>query len=159
MLSILFVVAPVFLTIGAGYAAVRTRAFPATAVDGLMAFAVRFAAPALLFAAIYRLDLGAVFDWRLLTSFYTGALFCFVAAIALVAIGLALLGLDPVTAISGSVAALCNIGPGLGEVIGPAGYYGTLPPEAKWLLSFAMLFGRLEFLSVLVLLTRGFWLR
>lgn len=101
---------------------------------------------------------GRAVDHEVLSS-VMGFFFVFVAAIALVAIGLTLLGLDPVTAISGSVAALCNIGPGLGEVIGPAGYYGTLPPEAKWLLSFAMLFGRLEFLSVLVLLTRGFWLR
>jgi predicted permease len=83
MLSILFVVAPVFLTIGAGYAAVRTGLFPASAVDGLMAFAVRFAAPALLFAAIYRLDIGAIFDWRLLASFYAGAVVCFVAGVAL----------------------------------------------------------------------------
>ncbi|MFN3615005.1 MAG: AEC family transporter, partial [Rubrimonas sp.] len=46
-------------------------------------FAVRFAVPMLLFAAIYRLDLGAVFDWRLLVGFYTGAVACFVLAIVL----------------------------------------------------------------------------
>jgi predicted permease len=81
MLSVLVVVAPVFLIIGAGYAAVRAGAFGAAAVDGLMAFAVRFAVPVLLFAAIYRLDLGAVFDWRLMTSFYVGAVVCFVGAV------------------------------------------------------------------------------
>ena len=75
------------------------------------------------------------------------------------AILLAMLGLSPVTAISGSVAALCNIGPGLGPVIGPAGNYASLSDEVKWVLSAAMLFGRLEFLSVLVVLTPSFWSR
>ena len=88
-----------------------------------------------------------------------GFFFVFIASIGVLAVALALVGLDPLTAISGAVAALCNIGPGLGPVIGPAGGYGGLEPEAKWLLTGGMLLGRLEFLSVLVLFTRAFWMR
>lgn len=85
--------------------------------------------------------------------------FVFAASISLWAILLSLLGLDVVTAISGAVATLCNVGPGLGPVIGPAGSYAPLPDSAKWLMSAGMLLGRLEFLSVLVLFTPMFWSR
>ena len=68
-------------------------------------------------------------------------------------------GLDFVTAFSASASALMNIGPGLGDTIGPAGNYSTLPDMAKWLLCVAMLLGRLEILTVLVLLNPGFWQR
>ncbi|MBX9960312.1 MAG: TrkH family potassium uptake protein [Burkholderiaceae bacterium] len=67
-------------------------------------------------------------------------------------------GLDIVTAFSAVVATVNNIGPGLGEV-GPAGNFGGLNPFQLWVLSFAMLLGRLELLSVLVLFTAGFWRR
>jgi len=85
--------------------------------------------------------------------------FVFVTLLSLWAMLLSMFGLDSVTSISGSVAALANIGPGLGPVIGPAGNYASLPVGAKWLLSVGMFLGRLEFLSVLVLLTPGFWRR
>jgi len=85
--------------------------------------------------------------------------FVFVVLLSLWAMLLSMFGLDTVTSVSGSVAALANIGPGLGPVIGPAGNYSTLPEGAKWLLSVGMFLGRLEFLSVLVLLTPGFWRR
>ena len=71
---------------------------------------------------------------------------------------LSLLGLDVVTAASGAATALANVGPGLGPTIGPAGTFASLPDAAKWLLSGAMLLGRLELLTVLVLFTRRFWL-
>ena len=48
-------------------------------------------------------------------------------------------------------------GPGMGEMVGPAGNYATIPDLAKWLLSFGMLLGRLEILTVLVLLFPAFW--
>ena len=85
--------------------------------------------------------------------------FIFVTALAAWAMLLSLFGLDAVTSISGSVAALTNIGPGLGPEIGPAGTYAGLPDGAKWLLSAGMVLGRLEFLSILVLLTPHFWQR
>jgi trk system potassium uptake protein TrkH len=53
--------------------------------------------------------------------------------------------------------ALANVGPGLVPQIGPVGHYGDLPGPAKWLLSFAMLLGRLELLTVLVLISPTFW--
>ncbi|MEL6680634.1 MAG: AEC family transporter [Pseudomonadota bacterium] len=81
MLALLEIVAPVFLVIGAGYAAVRAGVFKDSAVDGLMVFTQSFAIPCLLFAAIARLDLGAVFDPRLLVSFYSGAAICFLLGI------------------------------------------------------------------------------
>jgi len=69
---------------------------------------------------------------------------------------LLLTGLDIVTAFSAVVATVNNIGPGLGAV-GPAGNFGGLDAFQLWVLSFAMLLGRLELLSVLVLFTGGFW--
>lgn len=74
-----------------------------------------------------------------------------------VSAALALCGLDPITSMSGAATALGNVGPGLGEIIGPAGTFAPLPDSAKWILSFAMLLGRLELVTVLVLLTRSFW--
>ncbi len=83
----------------------------------------------------------------------------FFMSLAIIAIALALMGLAPITAISGAVAALANIGPGLGPDIGPAGNYAALPGEAKWVLALAMLVGRLELMSVFVLFTLAFWRR
>jgi trk system potassium uptake protein TrkH len=65
-------------------------------------------------------------------------------------------GLDPVTAFTAVVACVNNIGPGLGDV-GPAVNYGSLSDVQTWICSFAMLLGRLELLSVLVLFTPQFW--
>jgi trk system potassium uptake protein TrkH len=70
---------------------------------------------------------------------------------------LAATGLDLVTSLTGAAQALGNVGPGLGDVIGPAGNYAGLPDAAKWVLSFLMLLGRLELFTVLVLLTPAFW--
>jgi len=76
----------------------------------------------------------------------------------IVAIVVALMGVDPLTAIGASVATLSNIGPGLGDV-GPASNYAGLPMMAKLVLSASMLLGRLELYTVLVLLTPMFWRR
>lgn len=65
--------------------------------------------------------------------------------------------LDFLTSASGAVTALANVGPGLGETIGPAGNFSTLPDGAKWLLSFGMLLGRLELFTVLMLFVPRFW--
>ncbi|MBA3447757.1 MAG: TrkH family potassium uptake protein, partial [Pseudaminobacter sp.] len=68
-------------------------------------------------------------------------------------------GLDLVTAMTGSLTSLTNVGPGLGPIIGPVGNFSSLPDTAKWVLSFAMLLGRLEILAVLVIFTPTFWAR
>jgi trk system potassium uptake protein TrkH len=74
-------------------------------------------------------------------------------------LALAATGLDILTAFSGALTCLTNVGPGLGDVIGPAGNFSAVPDAAKWLLSVAMLLGRLEILAVLVLFTPLFWRR
>jgi trk system potassium uptake protein TrkH len=81
----------------------------------------------------------------------------FVLSLGLFAVALGLTGLDFVTAVSGAATAIANIGPGLGEVIGPAGNFATLNDAAKWILVLAMLLGRLELLVVLVLFLPRFW--
>ncbi|MCZ7675445.1 MAG: AEC family transporter [Roseovarius sp.] len=78
MQALIGVILPVFLVIGFGYLAVWRGWFSPAGVDGLMRFTQNFAIPCLLFTAIARLDLGQSFDWRLLVSFYTGALSGFV---------------------------------------------------------------------------------
>ena len=65
-------------------------------------------------------------------------------------------GLDVVTAFTAVIACVNNIGPGLGDV-GPAVNYGSLSDFQTWVCTFAMLLGRLELLSVLVLFTPSFW--
>ncbi len=70
---------------------------------------------------------------------------------------LSLNGLDFVTAISGSATAISNVGPGLGDVIGPDGNFSNLPAFSKLSLSLGMLLGRLELFAVLVLFFPSFW--
>ncbi len=79
----------------------------------------------------------------------------FFLSLGIGAVLLMLIGLSPVTAISGAATCLSNVGPGLGPEIGPAGNFATLPDAAKWVLSLLMLVGRLELLTVYVLLTAG----
>ena len=73
MQALFDIIAPVFLVAGFGYVAVWRGWFSEAGVDGLMRFTQQFAIPGLLFTAIAKLDLGQSFDWRLLLSFYTGA--------------------------------------------------------------------------------------
>jgi len=90
-------------------------------------------------------------------SAVTTFFFLYIAFFAFTALVLGLLGLDTITAISGSASAISNVGPGLGETIGPSTNYASLPDSAKWVLSAAMLMGRLELFAILVLLTPAFW--
>jgi len=75
----------------------------------------------------------------------------------LVAILLSFTGLDFITSFSGAATAISNVGPGLGKMIGPSGNFGELSNFAKWILSFAMLLGRLEIFTLLILFFPGFW--
>ncbi len=86
-----------------------------------------------------------------------GFFFVFIICFAGLALGLGLLGLDLLTAVSGAATAIANVGPGLGDVIGPAGNFASLPDAAKWLLSAGMLLGRLELFTVLILFAPHFW--
>lgn len=85
--------------------------------------------------------------------------FMFMLCFGLLALGLGLVGLDFLTAVSGAATAIANVGPGLGDIIGPAGNFYSLPDQAKWLLSAGMLLGRLELFTVLVLFAPSFWRR
>ena len=75
----------------------------------------------------------------------------------IIAILLSLTGLEFITAISGAATAISNVGPGLGEIIGPNGNFREVSNLAKWILSFAMILGRLELFAVLVLFFPSFW--
>ena len=81
----------------------------------------------------------------------------FVVSLGVLSVALSLTGLDFITSVSGAATAIGNIGPGLGDTIGPVGNFSSLSDTAKWILSFAMLAGRLEILAVFALFTIGFW--
>lgn len=83
--------------------------------------------------------------------------FLYFLAAAVIALILTELGIDPLTAISSAATVIANVGPGLGEIVGPAGNFASLPDMAKWLLSFGMVLGRLELFTVLVLFVPRFW--
>ncbi|WP_421785557.1 TrkH family potassium uptake protein [Hyphobacterium sp.] len=86
-----------------------------------------------------------------------GFLFAFIAIFTLSSAVLGAIGLDTTTALSGAAATLANVGPGLGDIIGPAGTFQPLPDAAKWVMMANMLIGRLEVLTVLILFTPRFW--
>ncbi len=70
---------------------------------------------------------------------------------------LSVTGLDFVTSISGAATAISNVGPGLGESIGPNGNFSNLSDISKWILSLGMILGRLELFAILVLFIPSFW--
>ena len=70
---------------------------------------------------------------------------------------LSLTGLDFITSISGAATSISNVGPGLGENIGPNGNFSKLSDISKWILSFGMILGRLELFAILVLFIPSFW--
>ena len=70
---------------------------------------------------------------------------------------LSLTGLDFITSISGAATSISNVGPGLGEVIGPNGNFSSLENSSKWVLSLGMILGRLELFAILVLFIPSFW--
>lgn len=70
---------------------------------------------------------------------------------------LSLFGLDYITSLSAVATCMANVGPGLGPIIGPSGTFAPLPDAAKYILCFAMIAGRLELFTVLVLFSPQFW--
>ncbi|MDR0528095.1 MAG: TrkH family potassium uptake protein [Zoogloeaceae bacterium] len=85
--------------------------------------------------------------------------FSFIYMVSLVVLTLALSfsGMEILTAFSAAVASLNNTGPGLGAQVGPMGDYSTLSLPQAWICTFAMLLGRLEIFTLLVVLTPAFW--
>lgn len=104
--------------------------------------------------AVYAIKLGR----RAVADRIVEAVWGFFAAYALVFVVIMLLllftGLDNITAFTATAACLNNLGPGLGEV---AANFGSIPDTSKWLLIVAMVFGRLEVFTLLVLFTPAFW--
>ena len=84
-------------------------------------------------------------------------IFSYLLLFFLIAILLSISGLDFLSAISGSATSISNVGPGLGEMIGPNGNFSQVSNFSKWILSFGMLLGRLEIFAVLVLFLPSFW--
>ena len=83
--------------------------------------------------------------------------FAYLFIFVLIAMLLSVTGLDFLTAISGAATSISNVGPGLGDVIGPNGNFKSIPEISKWILSFGMLLGRLELFAVLILFFPSFW--
>lgn len=88
-----------------------------------------------------------------------GFLFIMALSLTFMTLVLAMTGLDLLTSLTASATALMNVGPGLGDIVGPAGNFSTLSASAKWVLCLGMIMGRLEFLTIIVLLSPAFWRR
>ena len=84
-------------------------------------------------------------------------IFTFLFIFLIIAMLLSISGLDFITSISGAASSISNVGPGLGDIIGPNGNYKAIPDISKWILSAGMLLGRLELFAVLVLFFPSFW--
>ena len=101
------------------------------------------------------------YEGRTVTEDIVLAVFAYVSvliiSVGLLGVAVALTGVDFITAISAVVTSLANVGPGLGDMIGPSGTFRAMPDAAKVILSIAMLLGRLEFFTVLVVLQPSFW--
>ena len=83
--------------------------------------------------------------------------FIYILLFILSSVILSFIGLDFLTALSASASAISNVGPGVGEIIGPNGNYGSINEIGKWTLAFTMIIGRLEIFTILVLFSRNFW--
>lgn len=86
-----------------------------------------------------------------------GFFFVYALGFSFLAIALSYVGLDFITAMSGAATSISNVGPGLGDIIGPTGTFKPLPDSAKWILSAGMLLGRLELFALLVMMSPHFW--
>ena len=80
----------------------------------------------------------------------------YVASFSIMLLMLIATGLNQVTAFSALAACMNNLGPGLGDV---SAHYGNISDTAKWILCFAMLLGRLEIFTLLVIISPAFWRR
>ena len=83
----------------------------------------------------------------------------FILTVVLGTIGVAATGMDLTTALSGTLSSIANVGPGVGTVIGPDRTFAAIPDAGKWILSLVMMLGRLEFMTVTVLLLPTLWKR
>lgn len=96
---------------------------------------------------------GTYMPYRVVDAVW-GFFAAYVASFSIMLLALMATGLDQITAFSAVAACINNLGPGLGQV---GLHYGDISNAAKWILSFAMVLGRLEIFTLLVVLTPGFW--
>ena len=97
-----------------------------------------------------------IIDDKFMSSVISFIFLYFIIFFSLTAI-LSLTGLDFVTSISGAATSISNVGPGLGDTIGPNGNFSSLENSSKWVLSLGMILGRLELFAILVLFIPSFW--
>ena len=83
----------------------------------------------------------------------------YMATIAISTLLLSLFGSTAIVALTASITAVSNVGPGLDPSIGPSANFAHFSDPSKWVLSIAMLMGRLEILTVVILFTGHFWRR
>lgn len=83
-------------------------------------------------------------------------MFVYISCIVIMTLLLLASGLEPITAFSAVVASINNTGPGLNQV-GPATTYAVLTDFQTWVCTFAMLVGRLELFTLLIIFTPAFW--
>ena len=86
-----------------------------------------------------------------------GFFFMYILTFIFASIALSFFNLDFLTSFSAAASAISNVGPGLGNLIGPNSNYNEIPDGAKWILSLTMLVGRLELYTFLVILSLSFW--
>lgn len=172
----------VSVTTGTGYAVVdygQWGAFPETVFLALM-FVGGCAGSAACGMKVFRLEImarsvmsfasGLLSPNRITTVRYNGQavrddvlqsvlifVFLYLVTFAVAAVLLSLMGLDTLTAYSAAATSVSNVGPGLGPMIGPSGTFQGLPDPAKWVCIATMLLGRLEFVTVFVVLSPRFW--
>ena len=91
------------------------------------------------------------------TESVMGFFFLYILVFIIISCLLGSLGLDFMTSLSGAASAIGNVGPGLGEIIGPNGTYAEIPNLGKLILCLGMILGRLEIFAILVMFTASFW--
>ena len=87
------------------------------------------------------------------TSFF----YLYILSFVLISLLLSFSGYDLITCLSAAATAISNVGPGLGEIIGPEGNFSSMSDYSKYILALGMLFGRLEILTLLILLSPFYW--
>ena len=91
------------------------------------------------------------------TESVMGFFFLYILVFIIISCLLGSLGLDFMTSLSGAASAIGNVGPGLGEMIGPNSTYAEIPHLGKLILCLGMILGRLEIFAILVMFTASFW--
>ena len=85
-------------------------------------------------------------------------IYLYIIIFFIITVFLSLSGLNFITSISAAATAISNVGPGLGDLIGPNGNFSALTDFSKWILSFAMILGRpFKLFAILILFVPSFW--